>query len=62
MKAIIDKETCTGCGLCVNTCPEVFELEDDVASVKGDSIPESAIESAKEAAENCPVDVITIEE
>lgn len=36
MKAIVDEETCIGCGLCAETC--------------------------KEAAENCPVEAIQIEE
>ena len=62
MKAIVDKDICTGCGLCVNTSPEVFELEGDVATVKVDTIPENAVDSAKEAEQNCPVEAIKIEE
>jgi len=62
MRAIVDKDLCTGCGLCANTCPEVFELEGDVATVKVDTIPENAVDSAKEAEQNCPVEAIKIEE
>jgi ferredoxin len=62
MRAIVDEETCIGCGLCVETCPEVFEMNDDKAQVKGDEIPENARETCKEAAENCPVEAIQIEE
>ena len=62
MKAVIDKEACTGCGLCVETCPEVFEMaDDDVAVVKGDAIPAAAEESAKQAAEDCPSEAIKVE-
>ena len=62
MKAVIDKDACTGCGLCVETCPEVFEMEnDDVAVVKGDAIPAGAEESAKEAVEDCPSEAIKVE-
>ncbi len=62
MKAIVDQDTCTGCGLCPETCPEVFELNDDgLAFAKVDQIPLDAEESAKEAAESCPVEAITIE-
>jgi len=27
MKAAVDKDLCTGCGLCEDTCPEVFEVK-----------------------------------
>ena len=62
MKAVIDEEACTGCGLCTETCPEVFELSDDVASVIVDEVPEDAIDTCKEAAEECPLEAISIEE
>jgi len=63
MRAIIDEEACTGCGLCEETCPEVFELgDDDVAKVIVDEIPEEAQDAAREAAESCPQEAITIEE
>ncbi len=62
MKAIVDEETCIGCGLCVETCPEVFEMNDDKAHVKLDEVPADLAGSCKEAAENCPVEAIQIEE
>ncbi|MFP4473692.1 MAG: ferredoxin [Candidatus Omnitrophota bacterium] len=62
MKAIVDKETCTGCELCTQTCPEVYEMQGDVAVVTADPVPEDAELVAKQAAEDCPVEAITIEE
>lgn len=62
MKAAVDAELCTGCELCVETCPEVFEMNDDVATVKGDEVPADAEDCAREAAEDCPSEAITIEE
>jgi ferredoxin len=62
MKAIVDEETCIGCGLCAETCPEVFEMEDDKARVKMDEVPGNLTDSCREAAENCPVEAIRIEE
>jgi ferredoxin len=63
MKATVDRETCTGCGLCPETCPEVFELDDEgLARVKADPVPADAEASAREASEGCPVDAITLQE
>jgi ferredoxin len=59
MKFKVDQETCIGCGACEETCPEVFELPDDVSQVKVDDVPESLQESALEAEEGCPVGAIS---
>ena len=60
MKASIDDNLCTGCGLCADSCPEVFEMRDDKAVVKVKGIPEDSIECAEEAASNCPVEAISV--
>jgi ferredoxin len=62
MKARVDAELCTGCGLCVDTCPDVFEMRDDKAVVKVSSIPSKSVDCSKEAANNCPVEAISVEE
>ncbi|HEY5556227.1 ferredoxin [Acetobacterium sp.] len=62
MKAIVDKETCIGCGLCESECPDLFELdEDSIAIVMVDVVPEEFESCALEALEECPVDAITLE-
>jgi ferredoxin len=51
---------CTSCGLCESLCPEVFEIR-DIAEVRPGvdySLYENEI---KEAAEECPVEVIKFE-
>ena len=62
MKAIVDEETCIGCGLCAETCPEVFEMVDDKARAKVDEVPEEFADTCREAAEDCPVETIQIED
>ncbi len=62
MKAIIDEDLCTSCGLCEDTCPEVFELGDDVAEVKVDVIPKELEELCQEAADDCPTEAIVLED
>ncbi len=63
MRATVDKELCIGCGICVDVCPEVFEMdEDDKAQAKVNPIPPEVAGSCREAADQCPVSAIEIEE
>ncbi|MFA5645258.1 MAG: ferredoxin [Candidatus Ratteibacteria bacterium] len=61
MRVKIDDSLCTGCGLCADTCPEVFEMGDTIALVKLDPIPADLEDQARDAAENCPVEAIIVE-
>jgi len=63
VKVSVDEDLCTACGLCVDTCPEVFDLgdDDDVAQVKVDVVPEDLEELCEQAAEECPVEAIVVE-
>mgnify|MGYP001485566354 CR=1 FL=1 len=52
-------EGCIGCGLCEQTCPEVFSLGDEGVAVAIDAeVPEDALEAAADAKDGCPVGVI----
>jgi len=62
MKVKVDRDICTGCELCIDTCPEVFEIVDDLAKAKVKVVPEDLEDSAREAAEDCPVEAIEVEE
>ena len=56
----VDADLCTGCELCVETVPDVFQMEGDVATVID---PEGAgEEEIQEAIDNCPVEAITWQE
>ena len=60
MRARIE-DTCTACGLCCDTCPEVFEMGDDMAVVIVDEVPPEHEDAVEQAADECPVEAIIIE-
>jgi len=60
MKVRIE-DTCTACGLCVDTCPEVFEMGSDIAQVTVDEVPSEFEETAQQAADECPAEAIIVE-
>ncbi len=62
MKVSIDRDVCTGCELCVTTCPDAFEMGDDgLAKPKSEQVAAGMEEAVKEAAANCPVECIKVE-
>ncbi len=60
MKVRIE-DTCTACGLCVDACPDVFEMGSDMAEVTDDEIAAEFSEAVQQAADECPVEAIIIE-
>ena len=60
-KVRIDEDDCTQCGLCEDTCPEVFETGDDSAVVKTGVDFNTYEDAIREAAEDCPSEVIHVE-
>ncbi len=61
MKVKIDPELCVGCSLCVNTCPDVFEMKEDKAIVKTEVVSSENEECARQSKDECPVEAIIIE-
>jgi ferredoxin len=60
MKARVT-EDCISCGRCVEICPEVFEMGEDLAHVKVSVVPQEYEDAAQEAADECPTSAILIE-
>ena len=58
-KPVIDEEACTGCGTCVDVCPEgALELVGDKAKL---AYPDKCT-GCGTCEEECPVGAITLEE
>lgn len=60
MRVSIDKDLCTGDQICVDLCPEVFEMDGDVAKVIVDEVPAEFEDVCKEASESCPAECIKL--
>lgn len=57
-KVTVDVSTCVGCGLCEQSCPEVFQIQGDgVAHIKAQNC---ASHNLQEIAEQCPVSSIKV--
>lgn len=59
MRAVVDKDTCISCGLCVSTEPEVFEFDDDGKAVAVADTTEENEDMVQQCIEGCPVNAIT---
>lgn len=55
----VDKETCTGCGLCVTIAPKTFKLDSE-GKAEVINPPGDEEEKIKEAIDSCPVDAIEL--
>lgn len=57
----IDESLCIGDAICVDICPEVFEMgDDDLAHVIDESPDASLADQVREAADACPTSAITV--
>ena len=73
MKASIDRSNCTSCGTCWETCPAFFEENPDdhfsqvmekfrsMESIAEGSVPDDLDACVTDAADLCPVSIITLE-
>ncbi|MDR4507096.1 MAG: ferredoxin [Candidatus Brocadiaceae bacterium] len=62
MRAKVDPDSCTGCELCIQTCPDIFTMNGDVAEAKEGDVPGDLEETCRQAADECPVEAIIIED
>lgn len=60
MKAVVDQDSCIGCGLCVQVAPDVFTMDGDKAVAVSANVSGEMLEQAKSGADQCPVNAITV--
>ncbi len=54
----VDEELCTGCELCVQICPDVFDMNDEGKAVVKNPADED-LECVDEAVDSCPTTAIS---
>ena len=61
MRVSVESEGCISCGMCEQTAPEIFTLKNGVAEVLSPQVAPHCEAAAKQAAAQCPVNVIYID-
>lgn len=62
MNVTVDETLCSGCSVCEEIAPDVFEINDSgVVGAKVNPIPEDLQQSTQEAADGCPSGAILVE-
>jgi len=57
----VDPDLCTGCGICEDICPDVFEVQDDGLSHVIDPNACDDADCCEEAIDECPEAAINME-
>ena len=58
----MNQDTCIGCGLCISTVPEVFEVNADGKAEAGGHTTDENRAAVQEAIDACPVQAISAED
>jgi ferredoxin len=63
MRIVVDRDKCTGLGMCEAEAPDLFEIDDEGTLVVLDERPEEEQRAALTAAvEACPTEALSIAE
>lgn len=61
MRIVINEDECTGCGVCEQLCPDVFQIQEDE---KAHVLIQDGCNGCdcQEAVDSCPTEAIVMEE
>ena len=62
MTVEVDQEGCISCGMCEQSAPEVFSCDGGTAQVKENPVAPHNAEAVYQAATECPVNVIHVDD
>lgn len=63
VKIVVDRERCTGLGICESYAPDVFEVNDEGELVLAtDEISSDLVEAAQKAVASCPTEALRLEQ
>ncbi len=63
MRVRVNEDLCVGCEACAEVCPELFEMQGEMAVPRiDDDVPEELEDICRETADTCPAESIILEE
>ena len=62
MKAVVDQDTCIGCGICCGMCDAVFRMNEAGKAEAGQAVSPENHSDVQAAIEACPVSAIRWED
>lgn len=62
IKVEVDRGACIGCGNCINTCPEVFELDEEgISTVNEENVNNKNLPDILDAKGSCSTGAISVD-
>jgi ferredoxin len=61
MRIIVDRDKCSGLGICESVAPDFFEIgQDGVMVLREEFVTEDHLEELREACDGCPTEALSL--
>jgi ferredoxin len=61
MRIIVDRDKCSGLGICESVAPHFFEIaQDGIMVLKAEFVTEDRLEELREACDGCPTEALSL--